>query len=178
MNLSCAHAFRLCGWCSSFHISLTVGDHPLGPAAVCCATGRTRRGGGGWLWSHRASAHFAGKERGWCNAVCEVLYALIRCAPEKKVIRSHVIISSLQVYEASSLQNASLCQSSLFHILLFYMHSSRALSELTYSARVERNVLRHENWNSYICACKIKVCYSLKELTSFTSFSCLNFRLM
>lgn len=55
------HSLPGCGWGSIFHISLTVGDDPSGPAAVCCATG-TGRGGGG-LWSHRASAPFAGKQQ-------------------------------------------------------------------------------------------------------------------
>lgn len=52
------------------HISLTVGvEDPLGPAAVCSATGLTRG-----LWSHRATAHFAGKEQG------DVM--LLRCTRE------------------------------------------------------------------------------------------------
>lgn len=42
---------------SASHISQTVGEDPVGPAAVCPASGIT------WgLWSHSATTHVAGKE--------------------------------------------------------------------------------------------------------------------
>lgn len=56
--------FRLCGWDSILHISLTVVEDALGPAAVCSATGITSRA---LISSHRGSLCREGA--GWCNAV-------------------------------------------------------------------------------------------------------------
>lgn len=56
--------FRLCGWDSILHISLTVVEDALGPAAVCSATGITSRA---LISSRRGSLCREGA--GWCNAV-------------------------------------------------------------------------------------------------------------
>lgn len=55
---------RLCGWDSILHISLTVVEDALGPAAVCSATGITSRA---LISSRRGSLCREGA--GWCNAV-------------------------------------------------------------------------------------------------------------
>lgn len=78
------------------HISLTVGEDPLGPAAVCSATGITRG-----LWSHRATAHFAGKERDDVMLLARHQRALIWCTMEERGCKAR-ITPPLWFYEASS----------------------------------------------------------------------------
>lgn len=79
---------------------LWSGEDPLGPAAVCSATGITRG-----LWSHRTAARFAGKERDDVMLFARRHQrALIWCAMEERRgwESSAIITPQLWFYEASS----------------------------------------------------------------------------
>lgn len=67
----------LCGLQTN-SVSLTVREDALGPAAVCSGIGITRG-----LWSHRATAHFAGKKQDDVMLLAQQ-HTLIRCAMGEK----------------------------------------------------------------------------------------------
>lgn len=98
------------------HISQTVGEDPLGPAAVCSAA-RITRG----LWSHSAAAHFAGKE--WDDVMLFALHqhALIGCIMEEIGWGTNAIITPLSwFYGASSSYQKHDYSNSYCHTVYIY----------------------------------------------------------